>query len=131
MILLTQARIGLRLVVAAIGLATVMGAAQAASPSIDITLDGPGEWRTIAYECEGRDELLKVAYINVAPNFLALLPVEDETLVFVSVLSASGVRYASGQYEWWTARAEASLRDLTAPEDAEPLLTCLEANEIP
>lgn len=105
--------------------------AQAASIGMTLTLNDPGQWQHLSYTCDGQDEQMAVDYLNAAPNFLALVPVEGKTLVFASVISASGVRYASGKYEWWTKGAEASLFDLTAGKDALPLLACLEANETP
>ena len=35
------------------------------------------------------------------------------------------------QYEWWTKGADATLRDLTQPEDAPALATCSEFSNIP
>lgn len=105
--------------------------ALSATPSFTITLDGPGEWRTIAYVCEGREERLPVAYVNVAPNFLAIIAIDGETLIFASSVSGSGVRYLADRYEWRTKGADAQLYDLTTDPEAPPLLTCLEANDTP
>jgi Predicted periplasmic protein len=116
----------------------LLGATAHAQPAIAVqstvvlTLgtDGDAEKRVIRYECEGL-EPFSVEYINAAPNFLALVPVDGETLIFSSVLSASGARYASGHWEWWTSGPEASLHDLTQGPDAEPVATCLEFTETP
>ena len=105
--------------------------ASAAGIGLTLMLDTPGEWRHVSYICEGREERLSVAYVNAAPNFLALVPVEGQTLVFASALSGSGVRYVSGKYEWRTKGPDASLYDLTGDAEAPPLLVCLEASEIP
>lgn len=96
-----------------------------------LTLTGDVERRQVRYECDGREDLLTVEYVNAAPNYLAILTMEDEPLVFASVISGSGVRYASGFYVWWTSGSEASLYDLRAdnPDTAE--FTCLEFNDIP
>ena len=97
----------------------------------NLTLDlgaGDAERRTVTYDCDGRDPLA-VTYLNAAPNFLALITLDDGELVFTSVLSGSGVRYASGRFIWWTRGAEASLYDLTLGEDAEPVASCLENSE--
>ena len=103
-----------------------------ASSALILTLEGrdSAERQVTTYECEGL-EPMTVEYLNAAPNFLALVPVEGETLVFTAVLAASGVRYAAAQWEWWTAGAEASLRDLTLGPDAEPVAQCLEFTMTP
>jgi membrane-bound inhibitor of C-type lysozyme len=98
--------------------------------TLTLGLEGDSEIRTIAYECEGI-EPVSVEYINAAPNFLAIVPVNDETLVFTAVLAGSGARYAAGNWIWWTSGAEASLYDLTQGEDAEPIATCFEFTNTP
>lgn len=90
------------------------------------------ERHRIVYDCAAA-EPIDVTYINAAPNFLALVPVagESEPLLFVSVIAASGARYAAGQWVWWSKGADASLYDTTLGEDAEPVLTCSELNNTP
>jgi membrane-bound inhibitor of C-type lysozyme len=104
----------------------------AVSASLTLTLESTGniERSVVNYLCDD-DSALSVHYINAAPNFLALVPVEGEALVFVSTVSASGARYVSGPYQWWSHQGEATLRDLTQDEDAEPLATCTEASNTP
>ena len=102
-----------------------------AGVALTLTLPDPGGIRRVTYTCDGLAERLAVEYVNAEPNYLALVPVESKTLVFVSVLAGSGARYAAGHYEWWTKGADASLRDVTADADAPALLTCLEANDTP
>jgi len=97
-----------------------------------LTLPPGAERQVVTYNCEGGETSVSVEYLNAAPNFLAILPVENETMVFASVQSGSGVRYVASHYEWRTRGAEAGLYDLmSADPDAPPLLTCLEANDIP
>lgn len=118
--------------------ALVLTGAAAAQPvvstqsAIEITLasDSSAEKRVIDYQCEGL-EPFRVAYINAAPNFLAIVPVNDETLIFSAVLSGSGAKYAAANWEWWTSGPEASLYDLTQGPDAEPVATCFEINNTP
>ncbi len=105
--------------------------ASAAGIGLTLTLADPGEWRHVSYSCEGQEKRLPVDYLNAAPNFLALVPIEGGTLVFANILSASGARYVASKYQWWTKGAQAHLIDLTADKDAPPLLTCLEANDTP
>jgi membrane-bound inhibitor of C-type lysozyme len=102
------------------------------SSALTLTLDSTGniERTVINYLCDN-DRALSVQYINAAPNFLAIVPVEEQNLFFATTLSASGARYVSGPYEWWSHQGEATLRDLMQDEDAEPLATCTEVSNTP
>ncbi|MCR6673972.1 MliC family protein [Devosia ginsengisoli] len=108
--------------------------AQAAEATLQIELGTKGDFerRVMTYDCNDGSSL-PVTYINAAPNFLALLSVTDEPepLVFSSVVAASGVRYVSGIWVWWTKGVDASLYDATLGEDAEAVLTCSELNNTP
>jgi membrane-bound inhibitor of C-type lysozyme len=100
------------------------------SAAVILNFTGNFERRVAEYACEGGAvDPFKVTYVNAAPNFLAIVPVEGQNLVFVTVLAASGAKYAAGEYEWWTRGADASLSNLTTP-DAEPLI-CSELSETP
>jgi membrane-bound inhibitor of C-type lysozyme len=81
------------------------------------------------YDC-GTAGSLKVTYVNADPNFLAIVPVPKQLqpLVFASVLSGSGTRYASGKYVWWTKGNSASLYDTTTGDNAPPITTCKAIN---
>ncbi len=122
--------------IAALLLATLLApaATQAIETSIELELatDSDFERREILYDCSA-GEPFSVTYINAAPNFLALVPIaeEPEPLVFASVVAASGVRYVSGQWAWWTKGVDASLYDITLGEDAEPVLSCSEMTNTP
>lgn len=100
--------------------------------AITLTFGGDrnAERRVITYTCETGNGFT-VEYINAAPNFLALVPIEGETMIFNAVLSGSGARYTASSYEWWTQGPEATLRDLTQGEDAAPMATCSEFSNIP
>lgn len=104
----------------------------AASASIVITLESQGniERNLQTYQCDDGASLA-VQYINAAPNFLAIVPVDGVNQVFATTISASGARYVSGPYEWWSHQGEASLRDLTQDEDATPLAACNEVSNTP
>ncbi|MHA6689992.1 MliC family protein [Devosia sp. A449] len=110
------------------------GAAQAVETSVTINLATQSDFerRVMHYDCAAA-EPLTVTYINAAPNFLALVPIveEPEELVFTAVIAASGVRYAAGQWVWWTKGADASLYDMTLGEDAQAVLTCSELINTP
>ena len=104
------------------------------SSAVTITLGTSGdiERKTTKYGCEGGDaSSLSVDYINAPPNYLALVPIDGTTLVFNTVLAASGAKYAAGKYVWWSKGTDASLYDLTQGEKAKPVLTCSEINETP
>jgi membrane-bound inhibitor of C-type lysozyme len=113
-------------------IASVPTAPPAASVALTLTLQSTTdvEQTSAVYQCDS-GEILPVQYVNAAPNFLALVPVEGETHVFVTALSASGARYLSGPFEWWNTGDEATLRDLTQGEDAEPLATCTASSNTP
>ena len=109
-------------------------AAHAVEASLQIELGTASDFErhTTLYDCSA-GEPFSATYINAAPNFLALVPIEGEPepLVFTAVVAASGVRYAAGQWVWWTKGADATLHDVTLGEDAEPVLTCSEMNNTP
>jgi len=110
----------------------VMPAPASASAALILTLESNGDIeRTVRrYQCEDESSLT-VQYINAAPNFLAILPVDGENHVFVTTLSGSGARYVAGPYEWWSKGNEGTLRDLMQDEGAEPMAQCTEANNTP
>ena len=84
--------------VAATALAAILGIADpgaATSTQVLIALSGDAERKTVAYECEGVTPF-KVEYINAGQNFLAVVPVNGFSVVFVNVLAASGARYVVG-----------------------------------
>jgi membrane-bound inhibitor of C-type lysozyme len=105
----------------------------AVSSALTITLGTTGDFerKTVHYGCTGDQDAISVDYINAAPNYLALLPLDGATLVFNTVLAASGAKYAAGKYVWWTKGDTASLYDLTQGENAKPILTCNEVAETP
>src|SRR5690606_14763093 len=98
------------------------------SAAVILNVSGDFERTVVRYNCEQAEPLV-AEYVNAAPNFLAILPIEEHKLVFVTVLSGSGARYAAGEYEWWTRGDEATLTNLTTP-DAEPV-TCTAISETP
>lgn len=97
------------------------------SAQVVLSLTGNFERNTVQYQCEGL-EPFSVDFINAQPNFIALVPIGPQKLVFVNVLSADGAKYVAGQYEFWTKGAEATLTDLQADPQS---VTCNEVNETP
>lgn len=116
---------------ALIAFAGLAGSATAVETSLQLVLELPGnaERNIVRYECDGL-EPFAVDYVNASPTFLAIVPVEGERLLFANVVAASGARYVSGQYEWWTSGSNATLTDVMAPEGTDPL-TCLEFVDTP
>lgn len=100
--------------------------------SLTLTLESQGdiERKLVTYLCDD-GQAIAVQYVNAAPNFLAVVPVAGQNQVFATTLSASGARYVSGPFEWWSHQGEATLRDLTQDEDAPPLATCTQATNTP
>jgi membrane-bound inhibitor of C-type lysozyme len=103
--------------------------ATAASGDIKLQTAGKFERKTVTYDC-GAGGRLKVTYINADPNFLAILTVkgEPQDLVFASVLSGSGVRYAAGKYIWWNKGNSGNLFDSTQGDNASPMMNCTQVN---
>jgi len=105
----------------------------AATSSITITLGTMGDFdrKTVVYGCTGDTTGLTVEYINAAPNYLALIPLDDTVLVFNTVLSGSGAKYAAGKYVWWNKGDESDLYDLTQGANAKAVLSCTATNDAP
>ena len=97
------------------------------SAQVVLSLSGNFERNTIQYQCEGL-EPFAVDFINASPNFIALVPIGPQRLVFVNVMSASGAKYVAGQFEFWTKGSEATLTDLQATP---PSVNCTETVATP
>ena len=102
------------------------------SLQLQISSDRDFQTSVLRYDC-GAEEPITVTYINAAPNFLAVVPIAEETqpMVFTAVISGSGVRYAAGKWIWWTKGADAELYDETADDPEKSILTCAEINNTP
>ncbi len=97
----------------AILLAALVFAGAAAAE--DLTIHLPPSARvsrnTVQYRCGAQAAKIglpagpfAVDYITGAGNSLAVVPIHENPLVFSSVVSASGARYAAQQYVWWEAK---------------------------
>ena len=100
------------------------------SVGVGLNISGDAEIKAVRYTCDGHDPFV-VRYVNAGPNFLALIPIGDQTLVFATVIAGSGTKYVSGQYEWRTKGNDATLQDVTEGLDAAPVLTCSEEVDTP
>lgn len=103
----------------------VAPAAHAAGLTLDVTGADKVERSKVTYRCTGMDPF-EVEYVNAGPNTLAIVPIEGERLVFVTVMSGSGARYASGPWIWWTKGDTATLSNEMDGPDAKPV-ACAEA----
>lgn len=74
----------------------------------------PRDMRDVRYTCES-GKTLSVKYMTVGETPLAAMTLNGKTLVFANVMAASGARYASGQYVWWTKGPTGFLTDETLP----------------
>jgi membrane-bound inhibitor of C-type lysozyme len=103
------------------------------SSAVTISLGTTGDFdrKSVAYSCDGVDEPLTVEFINAPPNYLALVPIDGTVLVFNTVLSASGAKYAAGKYVLLTKGSDASLYDLTEGPSAKPVLSCTSVDQTP
>ena len=98
------------------------------SAQVILSLTGDFQQTTHTYQCEGIEQPFAVQFINADPNFLAIVPVGPQKMVFVNVMSASGAKYVAGQYEFWTKGSEATLSDLQADPQS---VNCSEVNDTP
>jgi membrane-bound inhibitor of C-type lysozyme len=99
--------------------------------NVGITLSGDVQIVTAIYGCGEGSEPLTVKYINAAPNFFAIVPIDGKDLVMTNVVTASGAKYVSGVWEWWNKGTDASLHNVTEGLDAAPVLMCSENVQTP
>ena len=121
----------LRTTLIAASLALASPAIAAVGLDVGITLTGDVQIQTIVYGCGEALPELTVKYVNAVPNFLAIIPIEGVDHVFVNVISASGAKYVSGEFEWWNKGSDATLHNVTEGLDAAPVLTCSENVQTP
>jgi membrane-bound inhibitor of C-type lysozyme len=95
------------LMVAALGWSTLAGATDL---TIHLSGSQPLSRKTVQYQCDAQAAatglpatVFQVEYINGGGNSLVIVPVQGASLIFTNVTSASGARYAAGQYIWWDA----------------------------
>jgi membrane-bound inhibitor of C-type lysozyme len=84
-----------------------------------------------AYRCDNNKQI-SVLYINATnDDSFAYLPVDGTPHVFVTVMSGSGAKYASGPYVWWTKGPQGNLTR-EGDSGAPPLLAnCVEQSKMP
>ncbi|MAS14446.1 MAG: hypothetical protein CMH69_14200 [Nitratireductor sp.] len=84
------------------------GGAVAADSFVSVELGPVSSLHSERYFC-GAATPFEVQYATVGPTALAIIPVDGEPRVFVNVVAASGARYVSGAYTWWTKGDSATL----------------------
>lgn len=87
-------------------------------PSLTQLLGADATLTSTDYTCD-KGGPMQVRYINSSHNNLAIVPVDGVERIFVNVMSGSGARYVSGQFEWWTKGNSATLRDEMANTSSE------------
>lgn len=115
----------------AAALAGTTPALAAVDLNVGIHLSGDAQIVTAVYGCGEGTDLLTVRYVNAQPNFFAIVPIDGEDVVMVNVISASGAKYVSGVWEWWSKGTDGSLHNVTEGLDAAPVLTCSEHVQTP
>lgn len=76
--------------------------------TISLSLGENPSIQSAHYFCgDGTERTVK--YLSGRSNQFALLSINEESLVFVHVISGSGSRYISGPYEWWIKGNEGTL----------------------
>jgi membrane-bound inhibitor of C-type lysozyme len=87
--------------------------------------------QVLAYQCDD-NKRISVLYINATNgDSFAYLPVDGTRHVFVTVMSGSGAKYASGPYVWWTKGPQGNL-NRNGDSGALPLLAnCVEQAHAP
>jgi membrane-bound inhibitor of C-type lysozyme len=94
----------------------------AAASDLTIHLNGTDAIKrnTVKYQCDAQGKTMglpagvfSVDYLNGAGNHLAVVPVKGNSLIFVTVPSGSGAKYAAAAFTWW----EAGVRGTTFSSD--------------
>lgn len=98
------------LIIAAASAGLALSSAAQTDLTIHLRGSGPVTRTTARYQCDAQGAKMglpsgtfAVEYINGAGNSLAIVPVNGESLIFTTVMSGSGARYASGDFIWWEA----------------------------
>ncbi|MBC2884580.1 MliC family protein [Ochrobactrum sp. CM-21-5] len=106
------------------GLSLAASTASAAELTIELPDDVEVTSNSALYKCGDAD--VSVTYHNAGGVSLAVLELEDETVVASNVISGSGARYAGGVYIWWTKGENADLYNLMDDPEEEKPTSCVE-----
>lgn len=95
---------------AAAMVASASAATAQATLSIPLRIGTTDNVLSQTYACDEAGSFA-VQYVNAGANALALLPIDGEERIFVNVVAASGAKYVSGAYVWWTKGDTATLEN--------------------
>lgn len=97
----------------------------AADLTIHLPDDASVSRKSARYQCDANAaklglpaEAFPVEYINGGGNSLVIVPVAGKPLLFVTVLSGSGARYAAQQYIWWEAHGTVTVSSTLEKESS-------------
>lgn len=97
--------------------AILLAPATASAAPVELDLPGQVQRTSVAYSCsDGVDRTAD--YINVGENSLAVVGIDGAPVVFVSVMSGSGARYAARQYVWWSKGESVTFSNEMETDDA-------------
>ncbi len=101
---------GMGRVMLAVLLLSVGSVAGASDLTLQLKGEGTFERKTVKYQCDANGVkaglpagVFGVEYVNGTNNQLALVPVKGNTMIFVTVPSASGAKYEAKEFVWWEA----------------------------
>ena len=107
-VFLEEAR--MRAIRMAVAVAMLNGVAGASDLTIHLQGNATVERKTVKYQCDAKAATMglptgvfAVEYLNGAGNHLAVVPVKGNSMIFVTVPSGSGAKYAAAQFTWWEA----------------------------
>ena len=95
-----------------VGVVVLACGATAGASDLTIHLNGSEAVarNTIKYQCDANGAKMglpagtfAVEYLNGAGNHLAVVPVKGNSMIFVTVPSGSGAKYAAEEFTWWEA----------------------------
>jgi membrane-bound inhibitor of C-type lysozyme len=96
--------------IAVFGTLLLSGFVAASDLTIHLNGTDPVKRVTVKYQCDAQGEkmglptgVFSVDYLNGAGNHLAVVPVKGNSMIFVTVPSGSGAKYAAGEFTWWEA----------------------------
>ena len=93
-----------------LGMTLMAGVAGASDLTIHLNGDEAVKRSTVKYQCDAQGAkmglpagVFSVEYLNGAGNHLAVVPIKGNSIIFVTVPSGSGAKYAAENFTWWEA----------------------------
>jgi membrane-bound inhibitor of C-type lysozyme len=95
---------------AGVGVLSLSALAGASDLTIHLKGTGTFQRKTVKYQCDANGAKMglptgafEVEYLNETNNHLAVVPVKGNSMIFVTVPSGSGAKYAAQEFVWWEA----------------------------